>query len=275
MSLSISGALTFAEGLGLDSIDSQVLLAYVLKKPRTHLIAWPEKPLSAAECDDFRAVVERRKLGEPVAYITGVREFWSLPIQTSPSTLIPRPDTEVLIETVLERHDKRPLRCVDLGTGTGAIALAIKSERPGWQVLGLDRVDCAVELARHNADQLSLDVTFNAGNWCEGIEASSIDLIVSNPPYIDSEDPHLSEGDVRFEPKSALVAEGNGYSDIKTIAAQAKNCLRPGGALYFEHGWQQGAGVRQILIENDFSKVETAKDYGGNERVTFGFLIAD
>jgi release factor glutamine methyltransferase len=177
-----------------------------------------------------------------------------------------------LVETVLERHDGRPGVCLDLGTGTGAIALALKSERPAWTVTGIDSVAAAVELAIANARQLSLDVAFITGNWCDSIQEKSLDIIVSNPPYIDAEDTHLKEGDVRFEPLSALVSGQKGYQDISLIVAQAVVCLKPGGSVYFEHGWQQAQGVRAILIANGFVDVETRKDYGGNDRVTFGRL---
>ncbi|TXR53747.1 peptide chain release factor N(5)-glutamine methyltransferase [Reinekea thalattae] len=272
MSQTIEQALSYAKAKGLDSLDAQVLLAHQLNKGQTYLIAWPEKQLSAEQLSAFQSLVEKRLSGEPVAYLTGVREFWSLPIQTSKATLIPRPDTEVLVETVLQNHSAEPIQCLDLGTGTGAIALALKVERPAWRVTGVDRMPEAVVLAKQNAQQLALDVHFYQAHWCQSVVDQSLDLIVSNPPYIDAEDEHLSQGDVRFEPKSALVADEHGLADIRIITQQARRCLKQAGALYIEHGWQQADDVRQLMIEAGFSEVGCVKDYAGNDRVTYGQL---
>ncbi|TCS41395.1 peptide chain release factor N(5)-glutamine methyltransferase [Reinekea marinisedimentorum] len=272
MSQTLAAALSAAQASGLDKLDAEVLLAHVLEKGRTYLIAWPEKQLTSEQNDRYSQLVQRRARGVPVAYITGMREFWSLPIKTSPATLIPRPDTEVLVETVLEKQNERPLSCLDLGAGTGAIALALKSERPSWSIMGIDCIDEAIELASANARNLSLNVQFTKGNWCAGVPGSSLDIIVSNPPYIDSEDPHLEQGDVRFEPSSALVAPQSGFADIELIATQATRCLKPGGWLFLEHGWQQAERVRSILSDSGFAEVDSRCDYGGNERVTFGCL---
>ena len=256
---------------GLDALDVDVLLATVLEKPRSFLYAWPEHELSEAQQQRFQEGCQRRLSGEPVAYIVGEREFWSLPLKTAPHTLIPRPDTEVLVEQVLADVPDGAYHCVDLGTGTGAIALALKSERPGWQVEGIDRVPEAVALATENAQRLGLEVAFREGNWCADLADESIDILVSNPPYIDTDDEHLSQGDVRFEPESALVADQKGLADIATIILQAQRCLRTGGGVYIEHGWQQGDNVRTLLQDAGFERVHTRRDYGNQERVTYGW----
>ena len=257
---------------GVDDIDVDALLCFVLNKDRTYLYTWPEVELTSLQIEQLAALIERRKIGEPVAYLVGTREFWSLPIKTNTSTLIPRPDTEVLVETVLQVCNDSPRRCIDLGTGTGAIALALKSERSTWQIMGIDRIPEAVELAKENAQALNLAVEFQQGSWCDALEAKSIHVLVSNPPYIDPLDHHLSEGDVRFEPKSALIADDVGLADIKRIIEQASGCLVQDGWLFLEHGWQQADTVRALLSEAGFQKVATVKDYGGQDRVTFGAL---
>lgn len=273
MTLSIAEALQQGNALGLDGLDVQVLLSFVLQKNRTHLIAFPERLLTADQLQHFLALLTRRAHGEPVAYLMGEKEFWSLSILTQPSTLIPRPDTEVLVETVLAHYDQTPMHCLDLGTGTGAIALAIKSERPLWVVTGIDRITDAVDLARLNAERLALEVSFSQGDWCQGILDQSLDIIVSNPPYIDADDIHLGEGDVRFEPQTALVSDEHGLADIRRIVHQATRCLKTGGGLFLEHGWTQSAAVSSLLKTEGFNAVKTVKDYGGNDRVTFGYLI--
>lgn len=274
MSRTVCESLSYGRAAALDAIDVEVLLSHVLGKGRTYLIAWPEKELTGDQWAAFEELLNRRKAGEPVAYLTGVREFWSLPIQTEPSTLIPRPDTEVLVEAVLEQKGQEPLRCLDLGTGTGAIALAIKSERPGWQVRGVDRVSSAVDLAMRNASSLNLDVSFYHGSWCEPVMDECFDVIVSNPPYIDAEDPHLVEGDVRFEPRSALVADEQGLADIREILVQARLCLASEGLLFIEHGWQQANDVQSLFLAHGYTDVRTYRDYGGNDRVTCGKLAS-
>ena len=250
--------------------DAQVLLCHALDKDLSYLHTWPEKNIGEEVFLHYAELMARRLEGEPVAYITGTREFWSLPLKVSPATLIPRPDTEVLVEQVLADHPQPELSCLDLGTGTGAIALALASEQPAWRIDALDFNEQAVELARENARQLKLErVSIYQSDWFEQVaEDKSFDIIVSNPPYIDGEDKHLSEGDVRFEPETALVAAENGLADIKTIAAKARAYLADGGSLYFEHGFEQGAQVRQILTELGYTDAKTTRDYGGNDRIT-------
>lgn len=214
--------------------------------------------------------MNRREQGEPIAYLVGEREFWSLPLSVSSATLIPRPDTECLVEQALARLPSMPCRILDLGTGTGAIALALASERRDCAVIAVDINADAVALARHNAKKLAIDnVCFLQGSWFEPV-SGRFALIASNPPYIDANDPHLNEGDVRYEPHSVLVAAAEGMADLAAIVSQAPGYLEPGGWLMLEHGWQQANAVQERLKNSGFSAVMTCKDYGNNDRVTLG-----
>lgn len=256
------------------SLDASVLLCHALDKPRSFLLTWPDKILSMEETGAFEEMLERRIKGEPIAYIVGEREFWSLPLQVSPSTLIPRSDTERLVEIALEKAPQLQGDILDLGTGTGAIALAIASELPQRTVWGIDVKEEARILAESNASKLGINNThFLTGDWFSPLEdGCQFALIVSNPPYIEKHDPHLAKGDVRFEPLSALVAEDNGLSDIKYIAKHAMGFLKPDGWLMFEHGYDQGDSVRNILGALGYQNMTTYKDYGENDRVTIGQL---
>ncbi|WDE08179.1 peptide chain release factor N(5)-glutamine methyltransferase [Thalassomonas viridans] len=264
------GEVLLSETSDSAKLDAQVLLCHVLGKELSYLHTWPEKTIADGVFGQYARLLARRQNGEPVAYITGIREFWSLPFRVSPATLIPRPDTEVLVELVLAEHTQEQLSCLDLGTGTGAIALALASEQPGWQMDALDFNPEAVALARENARQLKLErVNIYQSDWfCQVPEGKKFEVIVSNPPYIDGEDKHLNEGDVRFEPETALVAAENGLADIIAIADRARDYLAAGGSLYFEHGFEQGAQVRQILTGLGYSNAATMKDYAGNDRIT-------
>ncbi|MHA7879402.1 MAG: peptide chain release factor N(5)-glutamine methyltransferase [Saccharospirillum sp.] len=270
----IKTALSTAREAGLDRLDAELLLAECLGRSRTWLFTWPEQTLAPEHWQRFQSLVARRAEGEPLAYLTGVREFWSLPIAVNDSTLIPRPDTETLVEVALSRIPHRSCRLADLGSGTGAIALALAHERPQWQVIAVEREPQAARLARGNAGHLRLAVAVIQGDWCESLADNSLDAIVSNPPYIDAADPHLNEGDVRFEPRSALVASQQGLADIRRIAGQALRVLRPGGWLLVEHGWTQAEAVRQWLASLGYEAVETVRDLGGNDRVSLGRLPA-
>lgn len=251
--------------------DAEILLEYVTGKGRTYIMAFGETPLTDAQQQQLEALLQRRKQGEPVAHLTGVREFWSLPLFVSPATLIPRPDTECLVEQALARLPAKKCHILDLGTGTGAIALALASERPDCDVTAVDRMPDAVALARRNAEHLAIrNVRILQSYWFSALPGQRFDMIVSNPPYIDAQDPHLAEGDVRFEPLSALVADANGMADIIHIIDHARQVLTPGGYLLLEHGWQQGDVVRAAFQQAGYSDVETCRDYGGNERVTCG-----
>ncbi len=254
-------------------LDVEVLLTHVLACSRTHLYAWPEQMLSDRQQQDFAAAMARREAGEPVAHITGVREFWSLPLAVDASTLIPRPDTERLVEAVLEiaagDAPDQVRHLLDLGTGTGAIALALASEKPRWQVLALDNRPEAVALAQRNARRLSLDqVVVTSSHWFSAVAGRRFDIIVSNPPYIDPADAYLQQGDLRFEPRSALVADDGGLADLKTIIAQAPAHLHDQGWLLLEHGCDQGPAVRDLCAAAGFVGVATLRDLAGLERVT-------
>ncbi|SEI56477.1 release factor glutamine methyltransferase [Pseudomonas linyingensis] len=252
-------------------LDAELLLAHVLGKPRSYLRTWPEHEPSVAQCAAFAALLERRRSGEPVAYLLGQQGFWSLDLEVAPHTLIPRPDTELLVETALALLPGGSVRVLDLGTGTGAIALALASERPAWQVLGVDRVPEAVALAERNRARLKLgNVRFVESRWFAALAGQRFAMIVGNPPYIAAEDPHLREGDVRFEPASALVAGRDGLDDIREIVAQAPEHLEPAGWLLLEHGYDQGEAVRALFAARGFTAVDSRRDLGGNERITLG-----
>ncbi len=254
------------------ALDAELLLAHCLGRNRSYLRAFNEREVDVAVAQRFRELLSRRARGEPVAHLLGVREFWSLSLDVDASTLIPRPDTERLVEVALALCDEKPRTVLDLGTGTGAIALALASERPAWMVCGVDRSSDAVELARRNAHKLDLQrVGFVESDWFAELDVQRrFDLIVANPPYIAADDPHLAQGDVRFEPHTALVAADDGLADIETIANVAPQRLRAGGWLLLEHGWQQAAAVRALLQRHGFVDVQSWRDYGNNERVTGG-----
>lgn len=250
--------------------DAEILLSFVTGRPRTYLLAFGETVLTTEQLAVLEPLAARREQGEPVAYLVGEREFWSLPLSVSCATLIPRPDTECLVEQALAHLPATPCRILDLGTGTGAIALAIASERPDCSVVGGDIKADAVALARHNAEKLAINnVHFLQSSWFESVNGL-FTLIVSNPPYIDANDPHLNQGDVRYEPHSALVAPAEGLADLAEIIRQSPAYLETGGWLMLEHGWQQAQAVQKLLKNAGFSAVMTYKDYGNNDRVTLG-----
>lgn len=251
--------------------DAEILLGFVTGKARTFILAFGETSLTDEQQEQLAALLARRVRGEPVAHLIGEREFWSLPLFVSPATLIPRPDTECLVEQALARLPATPCRILDLGTGTGAIALALASERPDCQVTAVDLIPEAVALAQRNAEHLGIrNIEIVQSRWFSALEGQTFSLIVSNPPYIDAQDPHLAQGDVRFEPLSALVAADNGLADLHTLIKDAPRYLLPQGWLLLEHGWQQGAAVREIFARYGWQQVETCRDYGDNERLTLG-----
>lgn len=253
------------------ALDCELLLCHCLGKDRTYIYTWPEREVDAAIEIEFKTLLERRSKGEPIAYLIGRREFWSLSLRVNNSTLIPRPDTERLVEVALDLPFAQHIDVLDLGTGTGAIALALASENPQWRVRGVDVASDAVQLAQQNARDLHIaNAQFSQSDWFENIAPQQFDLIVSNPPYIAESDPHLLQGDVRFEPRRALVAEKNGLAAITDIASAAKNYLRANGWLLFEHGYDQAPAVRTLLSQLHYSDVSTWDDWGGNERVTGG-----
>ena len=265
-------------------IDALVLLQHATGKLRTQILAFDDTEIDEKVRLKLTALLDRRLKGEPIAYILGEKEFWSLPLNVLKGTLIPRPDTEILVEKALqialEKLEENPphFRILDLGTGTGAIALALASElssicqkrQISLEIIGVDLMPDVVALAQSNAERNKLNVQFLQSSWFENI-TGQFDLIVSNPPYIDAQDEHLRQGDVRFEPLSALVANNAGYADLRHIIELAPSYLNSNGALLLEHGWQQGEKVRSIFQENHWEMVETMRDYGDNERLTLGF----
>jgi release factor glutamine methyltransferase len=253
-------------------LDVELLLAAALGKPRSFLHTWPERIVSTEAAQAFDGFLKRRRTGEPVAYILGQQGFWNIDLEVATHTLIPRPETEMLVETALELLPSAiPHRLLDLGTGTGAIALSLAKDRPQWTVTAVDRVDEAVELAERNRQRLHLDnARVLRSHWFSAVEGQRFDLILSNPPYIASNDPHLVEGDVRFEPSSALVSGTDGLDDLRLIVSQAPAHLEAGGWLLLEHGYDQGPAVRELLNRHGFEQIQTRRDLGDHERITFG-----
>lgn len=269
--MTLAQALEQAAALGVARLDAQLLLLHVLgRAPRERgwLVAHDGDALADASALRFRSLCERRRAGEPVAYLVGEKEFYGLPLQVDARVLVPRPDTETLVEWSLEvlRGRSAP-RFVDLGTGSGAIALAIRQQRPDAQVEAVDRSAGALAVAAANARRLALPVAFRQADWLEGA-TGAYDLIVGNPPYVAAGDPHL--GDLRHEPSCALVAGRDGLDDIRRIAAAAGAHLKPGGWLLLEHGWDQAGAVRALLTQAALARVSSRRDLGGIERCSGG-----
>jgi release factor glutamine methyltransferase len=253
--------------------EADALLAHVLGQTRGWLFAHADDPVDTDAARQFEALVERRLAGEPVAYLLGRRGFWRFDLAVTRATLIPRPETERLVELALDRlPDDRRLRLLDLGTGSGAIALALAAERPYAAVVAVERSAEAARVARGNAEALHLAarVTVCEGDWFAPVSGQRFDLIASNPPYIEDADPHLDQGDLRFEPRSALASGSDGLDDLRHIVAAAPTHLLPGGWLLVEHGWRQGAAVRALFVAAGFTDVTTERDLEDRDRVTLG-----
>lgn len=255
-------------------LDAEVLLSFVLEKDRSYFMTWPEKELSDQQLEKFYALEKKRLQGAPIAHLTGEKEFWSLNLNITKDTLIPRPETELLVEQIINAYPAEDTKhLLDLGTGSGAIALAIASEKKNWLITATDQSESALEIAKQNAAKLNLaNVQFTQSDWFQNLANKKFDIIVSNPPYIASDDPHLKQGDVRFEPLTALASGSDGLDDIREIVAHAKNHLNPDGMLAVEHGYDQKDAVYEIFIKNGFMKIMQTTDLSNNPRTTLGFL---
>jgi release factor glutamine methyltransferase len=263
------GTARLAPLLERPSLDAGILLAFSLGIPRVRLKSHPEEARSAQDLQHYLGLIERRAQGEPLAYITGVREFWTLELRVNREVLVPRPETELLVERALLLCAAPAAQVLDLGTGSGAIALALAVERPAWQLLGIDASPTALAVAADNAQRLGLaNLTFEPGNWFSGLTGRRFDLVVSNPPYVDARDPALLQ--LAHEPRQALTPGTHALADLHTIIHAAPGHLRPGGWLALEHGATQAAAVARELVARGFGSVRSHRDLGGHERVTEG-----
>jgi release factor glutamine methyltransferase len=263
----VADLLAEAAAMGVAQLDAQLLLQQLAQRPRAQLLAFDDASVDAGTAGLFRAAAARRLAGEPLAYITGLREFWSLPLVVTPAVLVPRPETELLVELCLARLDNSPRLVADLGTGSGAIALALARERPDWMLIATDASAAALEVAAINRGRLEIrNLALRAGSWCNALPAEPFDAIVSNPPYIAPGHPALR--DLAYEPQSALTAGDEGFADLFHIAAAAPAHLKPGGLLLLEHGAGQAVRLQQQLLSLGYSGVATHHDLAGLDRVT-------
>jgi len=252
-------------------LDVELLLSHCLQKPRSFLYAWPELELEAGQCAAFQQLLAARRDGTPVAYLVGEREFWSLPLRVNQHTLIPRPETETLVEWALQLDLSAAASVSDWGTGSGAIALALASERPDWKLLATDSSRAALAVARDNALRIGVaNIEFLQSDWGTSLAGRKFDLVVSNPPYIAEVDPHLLQGDLRFEPAGALQSGADGLTALRRIIADAPAQLCNGGWLLLEHGCDQAGEVRQLLQSAGFSALECRQDLAGIDRISGG-----
>ncbi len=251
-------------------LDADLLLADSIEKPREYLFTWPDLKLTESQLEKFDNYCCRRLTGEPVAYILGRQAFWDFELIVNPSVLIPRPETELLVETALTLLDNSASATIlDLGTGSGAIALALADANKHWAVTAVDSSEAALGVAQENARLLQLsNIEFIQTSWCDELPADHFDLIAANPPYVEAGDKHLSEGSLPFEPIAALVAEENGLADIRTIAEQSRHCLKQGSWLLIEHGFQQKEAVERILLDTGYKNIECVKDLANLDRLT-------
>lgn len=277
--MTIAEALSYGKNhISSDSptLDIELLLAYVLGKNRTFLFTWPETELNATQASAFEELIKKRQAGVPIAHLIGSREFWGMDFKVTQDTLIPRPDTETLVEQTLTKIDlcqKSGItspKVLDLGTGSGAIICALKNEVPAIQAYAVDFQALALEIAKQNAKAHTLEINFKLGSWFEPFTDNKFDIIVSNPPYIEENDPHLKQGDVRFEPITALTSGKDGLKDIQALIKNSRSHLEKNGWLLIEHGYNQADAVQQFLSEHNYQNIETFYDYGNNPRVTMG-----
>lgn len=271
--MTIRDLLHLAKKQGIDALDAEVLLAHALEKNRAYLLTWPDAAVTDTAATQYQKNLKRRIFGEPIAYILGYKEFWSLPIAVTSDTLIPRADTECSLHWLLERFsDKQQWRVLDLGTGSGAIALALAHEKPQWAICAVDWSTDALAVAMRNAQTLGCtQIEWLHSDWYQAVSGRMFDVIIANPPYIAEDEPHWQQGDLRFEPKTALVAADNGLKDLVHIIQHAPQYLVPSGLLLVEHGYLQGPSVKSLFITAGFTEVETHCDYGGQPRWTAGF----
>jgi release factor glutamine methyltransferase len=253
-------------------LDAEVLVMHVCGINRGELITRDETALTGEQQHELEGLLERRKHGEPVAYLTGAREFWSMELDVTPATLIPRPETELLVEKALERIPRDAAwTLADLGAGSGAIALAIAKERPRCHVIATDNSSAALEVARSNAKKFGLtNIEFRAGDWFVPLVGETFDMIASNPPYIRADDQHLKQGDLRFEPATALVSGADGLDAIRHIARHAREFLKPDGWLLFEHGWDQAEAIGDYLRQQGYRDIVCHTDLAGQARLAGG-----
>jgi release factor glutamine methyltransferase len=272
--MNITQALIYGRNTLVESespeLDAQVLLCHILSCQTAFLHSWADKPLTQQQQGVFEKLIEQRQQGQPVSHLTGQRGFWTLDLNVTADTLIPRPDTELLVELALSKLTPNMI-VADLGTGSGAIALSLANEQPTSQILAMDQSSQALVVAKKNAVQNQLNnVSFWQGQWLEAAAESTLDLVVSNPPYIREDDPHLLQGDVRFEPLAALVSGNDGLDDLRIIVRQAQRCLKLSGWLLVEHGHDQAQQVQKLFQEAEFTDISSHQDLGGNDRVVMG-----
>lgn len=273
MFVSIADALNAARDLASESarLDTELLLAEALGQRREYLLTHPEAFVSEEQLARFHSALQRRESGEPVAYILGRKGFWDFELEVTPAVLIPRPETELIVEQVLELYGEKSrevLTAVDLGTGSGALAIALARANPDWRVIGVDNSQEAIEVAGRNAARLSASVQFSCSNWCDSLLDNSCDLIVANPPYVRGDDEHLQRDGLAFEPGSALVAQEQGMADLKQIIISARRCLKESCWLLLEHGYDQRQAVADQLQAAGYVDIHCQADYAGNDRMS-------
>lgn len=259
-------------------LDAELLIAHVLDIPRTRFITQPDTPIDAQQLDKVQATLAQRKQGVPVAYLIGSQHFWDVELAVTKDTLIPRPETEMLVETALTLFDaEQPVQLADLGTGSGAIAIAIAKARPRWQVLATDRYAPTLAIAQHNAANYQLDnIRFLQSNWFDQLPPEQrLDMIISNPPYVPEQDPHLQQGDVRFEPPHALRSGEDGLNDIRHLISTSRDYLKADGWLLLEHGYDQGAAVNALFAQAGYQIFQQQRDLGGHMRISYGKMATE